>query len=70
MSVESFNLERERLLTGEKISLKLCCLRVLAREKLEFGKSIIILILELECEGCERRGFCNLKRALSTIEGL
>ena len=34
-------------------------------EKLEFGKKgIMILILELEWKGCERRGFCNLKRGL------
>ena len=40
-------------------------------EKLEFGKKgYMILILGLEWEGCEVRLFCNLKRALSTIEGL
>ena len=35
-------------------------------EKVEYGKKgVMILILELE-----RQGFCNLKRALSAIEGL
>ena len=40
-------------------------------EKLDFRKNgIMTLIFKLEWEGCERWGFCNLKRALSTIEGL
>ena len=30
----------------------------------------LIYELELECKGCEGWGFYNLKRALSTIEGL
>ena len=40
-------------------------------EKLDFGKwGIMILIFELEWEGCERHRFCNLKIALPIIEGL
>ena len=31
-------------------------------------KSNVILILGFEWEECEIRGFCNLKRALLTIE--
>ena len=46
-------MERECLLVGEKITLKLCSLRILAIEKLEFGKKRnMILILGLELEGC------------------
>ena len=64
VSIESCNLERESLLIGEKIML----LKILAMEKLKFGKKG--MILELEWGGCERQGFHNLKRALLTIEGL
>ena len=54
MSIGSFKLERESLLVGEKITLKLWCLRILAIEKLEFGKKgNMILILGLEWEGCD-----------------
>ena len=71
VSIGSFKLERESLLVGEKITLKLWCLRILAIEKLEFGKKgNMTLILVLEREECDVRGFCNLKTALSTIEGL
>ena len=67
MSIVFFNLEREYLLIGEKITLKLCCLKMLAMEKRNFEK--MILIFELEGEGYEIRVFCNVKGALSTIEG-
>ena len=52
MSVGSFNLKRESLLVGEKITLKLCYLRILAMEKLEFGKTgNMILVLGLKWKG-------------------
>ena len=42
-------MERVSLLIGEKITLKLCFLRILAMEKLGFGKKgNVILILGLE----------------------
>ena len=44
------NLETESLLVGEKITLKLCCYRILAMENLKFRKTKenMILILGLE----------------------
>ena len=40
-------MKRDNLLIMEKITLKLCCLRILAMEKLEFGKKgdLILLLL-------------------------
>ena len=45
MPIGSFNLERESLLIGEKITYKLCCFRILAMEKLEFGKKDVMILI-------------------------
>ena len=43
-----------------------------SNKTLGFGKRYndINIRIRMECEGCEDWGFCNLKRALSTVEGL
>ena len=69
--IRSFSLEKENLLIEGKITIILCSLRIIAMEKPGFSKiryyNIVIRIrMRRMCE----TGILNLKRTLSTIEGL
>ena len=44
MSIGSFNMERKSLSIREKITLKLYYLRILAMEKIDFGKEGVVIL--------------------------
>ena len=63
--------EKEGFINWGKNYFKIMLFKNFIIENLDFGeKGIMVLILEFKREGCEQQGFCNLKKALSTIEGL